>query len=77
MTASLIILSFKRSLDHHRKAINTTPELFMKQYWEGPADGLFLVRDPRLSEGSTGFLQTESDGSLKIIFIIAGEIDHI
>lgn len=42
-----------------------------------PADRLLLVRDSRLSEGPAGLLQAERDGSLKVIFIISGQIDHI
>lgn len=44
---------------------------------QSPADCLLLVRDARLSEGPVGFLQAERDGSLKVIFVVARQIDHI
>lgn len=60
-----------------------TRSLIMRHYriirrdaW-APADCLLLVRDSRLSEGPVGLLQAERDGSLKVIFIISSQINHI
>lgn len=44
---------------------------------EAPADCLLLIRDTRLSEGPVGLLQAERDGSLKVIFVVSSQIDHI
>lgn len=42
-----------------------------------PADGLLFIGDARLPEGPVRLLQTEGDGTLKVIFIVSGEIDYI
>ncbi len=39
-----------------------------------PADSLLFIRDARLPESPARLLQAESDGPLKVIFIISSEI---